>query len=212
MKIVIPALAAAFIATVGAAPSAQAAVIDFGVSALVGSDLSYSGPSLNASTAFDFDGAPLAVTSIGPGDASGLVAFAFPTTPDMFVSLSPTDIMYGTGTLAAPVVKSWTGSTGDVFTETLTAVKEIDRSTPNAITVTLTGMVSDADHVFTDTPVSFILSADQVRGPHGSITASFTNTSAVPEPATWVMLALGFAALGYAAVRRSAKDKTALAI
>ena len=42
--------------------------------------------------------------------------------------------------------------------------------------------------------------------------ASFNSTSTVPEPATWVMLALGFAALGYAAVRRSAKDKAALAI
>ncbi|MFZ0601858.1 MAG: PEP-CTERM sorting domain-containing protein, partial [Roseiarcus sp.] len=167
---------------------------------------------LNASTAFNFDGAPLAVTSIGPGDASGLVAFAFPTTPDMFVSLSPTDIMYGTGTLASPVTKSWTGSTGDVFTEMLTAVKEIDRGTPNAITVTLTGTVSDVDGVFKSTPVAFILSADQVRGPKGSITAEFTNTTTVPEPATWVMLALGFAGLGYAAVRRSAKDKVALAV
>ncbi len=212
MKVLVPALAAALMATVGVSTSAHAALIDFGVSALVGSDLSYSGPSLNASTAFDFDGAPLAVTSIGPGDASGLVAFGFPTTPDMFVSLSPTDIMYGTGTLGAPVTKSWTGSTGDMFTETLTTVKQIDRATPNAITVTLTGIVSDTAGVFKDTPVAFILSADQVRGPGGSITASFTNTSTVPEPATWVMLALGFAGLGYAAVRRSAKDKAAVAI
>ncbi len=213
MKVLVPTLAAAFIATVGVSTSAHAALIDFGVSALIGSDLSYSGPTLDFSTAFNFDGAPLAVTSIGSGDASGLVQFAFPTTtPDMFVSLSPTDIMYGIGTLAAPVTKSWTGSTGDVFTEMLTAVKEIDRSTPNAITVTLTGTVSDTDHVFTDTPVAFILSANQVRGPGGSISAGFTNTTTVPEPATWVMLALGFAGLGYAAVRRSAKDKAAIAI
>jgi hypothetical protein len=37
-------------------------------------------------------------------------------------------------------------------------------------------------------------------------------TSSVPEPSTWVMMALGFAGLGYAAVRRNTKDKAALAI
>jgi hypothetical protein len=44
-------------------------------------------------------------------------------------------------------------------------------------------------------------------GVGGSVT-----TSSIPEPSTWMMLALGFAGLGYAAVRRSAKDKAALAI
>jgi len=34
----------------------------------------------------------------------------------------------------------------------------------------------------------------------------------VPEPSTWVMMALGFVGLGYAAVRRSSKDRSALAI
>jgi hypothetical protein len=37
-------------------------------------------------------------------------------------------------------------------------------------------------------------------------------TSTVPEPSTWVMMMLGFAGLGYAAVRRGSKDKAALAI
>ena len=60
--------------------------------------------------------------------------------------------------------------------------------------------------------VSLIIDATQSGGPGRVISVSGSNSSAVPEPATWVMLALGFAALGYAAVRRSAKDKTALAI
>jgi PEP-CTERM motif len=212
MKIVVPALAAAFIATVGASSAAQAAVIDFGVDAITGADLSYTGPSLNASTAFDFDGSPLAVTSKGAGDASGLVVLSFPTSPDMFVSLSPTDIVYDMGTLASPVTKSWTGSTGDMFTETLTSVKSINRATADAITVVLTGTVTDTDGLFKGSPVKFIMQANQVGGPGDAITASFTNVSSVPEPATWVMLALGFAGLGYAAVRRSAKDKAAIAV
>jgi hypothetical protein len=214
MKIVVPALAAAFIAAVGAGSAAQAAVINFGVSAITGNDLSYtSGSTLDLSTAFDFGASPLAVTSIGPGDASGLTALTFPTTANMFVTLTPTDIEYGTGTLGAPVVKSWTGSTGDKFMETLTAVSAINRATKDAITVTLTGTVSDSAGIFVKSPVEFIMQANQVGGPGTSIIAGFTNTSTtIPEPSTWVMLGLGFAGLGYAAVRRSAKDRATLAI
>jgi hypothetical protein len=36
-------------------------------------------------------------------------------------------------------------------------------------------------------------------------------SSVIPEPSTWVMMALGFIGLGYAAARRSSKDKAALA-
>jgi hypothetical protein len=212
MKIVVPALAAAFIATIGAGSAAQAAVIDFSVAAIAGSSLSYTGPSLDASTAFNFDGSPLVVTGTGPGDASGLTPFAFPTKPNMFVMLSPTDIDYGTGTLASDITKTWTAGDGDMFTETLTKVSEIDRSTPNAVTVTLTGMVSDTDGIFKDSRVKFIMSANQSDGPGTAIAAGFTNSTVVPEPATWVMLALGFMGLGYAAVRRGAKDKAAMAV
>jgi hypothetical protein len=37
-------------------------------------------------------------------------------------------------------------------------------------------------------------------------------TTGVPEPSTWAMLALGFAGLGYAAFRRNAKGRAAVAI
>jgi hypothetical protein len=40
----------------------------------------------------------------------------------------------------------------------------------------------------------------------------FTLGPGVPEPSTWVMMALGFVGLGYAAVRRSSKDRSAVAI
>jgi hypothetical protein len=36
--------------------------------------------------------------------------------------------------------------------------------------------------------------------------------SAAPEPSTWVMLSLGFAGLGYAAVRRGKKERKALTV
>jgi hypothetical protein len=223
MKQVVSALAAAFIATIGASSGAHAALIDFSVAVLDGSGLGYSGPDLNASTAFNLDGATLAVSSVAAGDDSGLTPFEFPPLPtiNMFVSVTPSNIIYGSGTgsVALPgtgIVKAWTGIVGgvdDSFTETLTEVDSINRGTKDAVTITLSGTVSDSLGNFVDTPVHMILQANQVAGHGGSIIAGFTNTTTtVPEPSTWVMLALGFAGLGYAAVRRGAKDRSALAI
>jgi hypothetical protein len=164
---------------------------------------------------FNLDGSLLLVSSLGPGDASGLSPFPIP--PDT-VALAPTVIDYGSGTGSAPlttdVTKSWTGATGDTFTELLTEIGSINRGTSNAITFTLTGTVNDSDGLFVDVPISFIFSANQVGGPGTSISAGFTNTtvtSGVPEPSTWMMPGLGFAGLGLAAVRRVKAQPVSLA-
>jgi PEP-CTERM motif-containing protein len=221
MRKIVPALAAAVIATIGASSAAHAAVnvINFAVGDF-GGTLSFTGPTLESSTAFDLDGSTLEVAALGPTDnASGL------TLGDT-VAVSPTDIVYGAGSgksvLPFSITKEWTASVaegvtpvGDVFTETLTNVLRIDRTAPNAITVFLAGTVSDTAGNFTDVPAFLILQANQVGGPGTVISSSFTNTTVlgtVPEPATWVMMLLGFVGLGYAAVRRSAKDRPALAI
>jgi PEP-CTERM motif len=112
--------------------------------------------------------------------------------------------------------KMWTAG-ADVFTETLDTVVSINRMTTNAITVVFTGTLSDTANFFTDAPATLILSVNQARG---AISAGFTNTATTggtrstptPEPSTWVMMALGFVGLGYAAVRRRSKDRSALAI
>jgi hypothetical protein len=90
-----------------------------------------------------------------------------------------------------------------VFTETLNTVVSIDRTEKNAISVTFGGTISDTSHLFNGDTVSLILQANQAKGPGGVVSAAITNTStsAVPEPSTWVMMGLGFAALGYAASR-----------
>ena len=209
MKIVVTALATALLATVAATSASQAAVIDFGVKA-DGGTLSFTGTRLDLSTAFDLDGSKLSVEDVGPADMSGLAV-------DDPISISPTNIMYEMGTLGAPITKSWTATigphVGDVFTEVLTAVDSINRGTRNAITVELAGTVSDTAGLFIDTPATLLLSATQVRGPGGSISVSLTNSaSTVPEPSTWVMMALGFVGLGYAAVRRGSKARSAVAI
>jgi PEP-CTERM motif len=221
MKKVVPVLAVALIAGLGASSAAQAAVhiIDFSVdiSSTGGGTLSYipgGSSTLDKSSSFDFDGTKLVVEGVGSDDnSSGLVA----GDP---ISLAPSDILYGTGMggtpiLNAPIVKSWTASDGDVFTEKLTEVASINRGTTDDITVKFTGEVTDTFGLFDMTPASMTLAATQDGGPGAAISVSLTNfakTSPVPEPSTWVMMGLGFVSLGYAAVRRGSKNRSALAI
>jgi hypothetical protein len=202
----VAALGAALIATLATGTAVRAATIDFGVVGISGT-ITYTGSNLEASTAIDLDDATLFVSGTGPGDNSGLAAF---DTVSVFAPSPPdTDIIYGSGTgtspLAPEVVLSWMGSNG-AFTETLTTVKEVARnpSSLNSIAVTLLGTVTGPPGSgFIDTPVSLTLTANQEGGPGNTITVSFTNASgvapSVPEPSTWVMMALGFGALGYAA-------------
>jgi hypothetical protein len=206
---VIAALGAAVIAMLGASSAAQAGTIDFGVVG-IGGTIGNTGPDLEESTALDLDEASLFVSGIGPGDQSGLAAF---DTVSVFVPSPPdTNIIFGSGTGTSPlspnVVVSWTGSQG-AFTETLTTVQEVARNpnSPDSIGFTLLGTVTGPpDSGFVDTPVSFTLSATQDGGPGNTITVSFTNatvvTPVIPESSTWVMMTLGFGALGYTGFRR----------
>jgi PEP-CTERM motif len=218
---VVAALGAAVIATFVASSAAEAAMIDFGVSSENGS-VGYTGSSLDVSTALNLDGATLLVLEKAPTDASGLGFFG---TVTLSAATSPpsSELIYGSGTgpgsLGAEVTIRWTATigpgAGDVFTETLTTIQSINRKDLDQIGLTLTGKVSDADKVFKDTPVLFILTANQAGG-SGSITSSFTNTTSfapsIPEPSTWVMMALGFGALGYAASRRRKANGALLSI
>jgi PEP-CTERM motif len=213
MKIVIPALAAAFIATVGASSGAQAAVIDFSAAALCPASctgITYAGTNLGISTAFDLDGSTWLVTRVNTGDMSGLAAGGTFT-------VVPSSVSYGLGggpVTGLDITKMWTATTGPftgtTFTETLTSITSISRGV-NTIGLDFAGTITGG--VFHDTAATMDLTLNQAGGPGNVVSASLTNSaSTVPEPATWVMLALGFAGLGYAAVRRSAKDKVALAI
>ena len=219
---VVAALGAAVIATFVASSAAQAAFIDFFFSARDGS-ITHDGARLDLSSQLDFDGAIMLVMDVAPGDASGLmVGDVISLTAD--TSPASGDVIYGFGDmpsdfptpLKANVILKWPISPGpgaDVFTETLTTVTSINRGTPDAITVTMTGMVSDSKDLFkAATPVQLIMSASEAGG-SGIVGVEFTNTSrlapSIPEASTWVMMALGFGALGYAASRRG-KTKIAM--
>jgi hypothetical protein len=221
-RTVIAALGAAVIATFAASSAAEAAMINFGVASADGA-VTYTGTSLDVSTAFDLDGATLLVLEKNAGDASGLALFG---TVTLSAATSPPSsrIIYGSGTgpgsLGADLTLSWTATigpdVGDVFTETLTSIVSINRATTDQIGLTLTGTLSDVDDVFTDAPVLFSLTANQAGGAGQTITSSFTDTTsttpAIPEPSTWVMMALGFVALGYAAIRRGKANAALLSI
>jgi PEP-CTERM motif len=210
---VLAALGAALTATLGLGSAAHAAIVSFSFGAF--GTITHDGASLDKSTFLDLDGAAFVVMVVDPGDSSGLALFdpinlSAPSSPD------GTTIEYGPGdkpsdfptSLGAEVILSWPVSPApgaDIFTETLTAVDTIDRGTPDEITVTLSGTLSDNDHHFAESPALVVLHATQDLDSF-SPTVTFTNESgtvipSIPEPSTWVMMALGFGALGYAASR-----------
>jgi len=227
MKTVVSALAVAFIATVGAGSVAQAAVhkIDFSAINLCPTTctgISYTGPSLEASMSFNLDGTTWLVDQASTGgDQSGLASGG-----TFALSPVPVIVTYGTGDgpiTGLDIVKTWTATTdvngtpvGDVFTETLDTLASVTRGKAgsNLIGFDFTGTVSDTAGIFKMAPADMVLTLNQAGGSGNFVSASLTNSAmqAIPEPATWVMLALGFVGLGYAAVRRSAKDRSALAI
>lgn len=209
-------LGAAVIAMLGASSAAEAAMINFTLATIDGTPTYSSGDTLDQSTALDFDDALLVVSEVGPNDnASGLIPGEFN------VSIAPTNISYGGGTgpmtLPASVTESWTGDNGDVFTETLTEVDSIDRLTLDQIIVHLSGTVSDSDLLFVNTPAFLVINATQFDGVGSGTSVTFTDsagavtvTPSIPESSTWVMMALGFGALGYAAFRRREANVAAL--
>ena len=215
---VVAAVGAAMVATLGSSSAMHAAAINFNFSAL-GVTILHDGTSLSDSTYLDFVGAIELVTSLGPGDASGLNEFDSIT---LTAEATPASgkIIYGStpGPLGADVILTWPMVAGpgvDTFTETLTTVTSIvtDPSDPGFIGVTLTGTVTDSDDLFTNASVVLSFSATQVGANIPSV--SFSNstmgvTPSIPEPSTWVMMALGFGALGYAGFRRRGANIAAL--
>jgi hypothetical protein len=204
---VIVALSAAVIAVLAASSAAVAATIDFGVNSIDGSITFLGGSSLDQSTTLDLDLAFLAVNEISPSDESG-VALNDVISLTAMTSPPSRQIIYasGLGPLDADVTLTWVATVGPdagaVFTETLTTVAAINRAVSDQIGLKLTGTVSGGS--FMNVPVMLNLTASESMG---LIDVEFTNattsvTPSVPEPSTWVIMALGFGALGYAGFRR----------
>ncbi len=176
----VAALGAAIIATLGTSCATHAATVAFDFSAYDGSII-HDGSSLSNSTYLDLDDSLLVVTSVGPGDDSGL-------NEGDTITASPSRISYGStpGPLGTDVVLSWPMVVGpgvDMFTETLTTVTSIvtlPSVDPDFITVTLTGTLTDTDSLFTNSPVVLMFTATQAGANIPSV--AFSNASAVSPP------------------------------
>jgi PEP-CTERM motif len=215
---IIAALSGGLIAMIAASSAAEAGTIDFGVISIDGSITFLGGPSLDQSNTLDLDLAGLVVNEILPGDQSGLNFFD-PVSLTANTSQVSSQIIYtsGLGSLGAVVTLTWVATSGpgvgDVFNETLTTVTAINRAVMEEIGLELTGTVSDNSGSFFNVPILLNLTASESMG---LIDVEFTNattsvTPSIPEPSTWVMMALGFGAVGYAGFGRRASRRSRLA-
>src|ERR1700677_512650 len=205
------AFGAVVIAMLGASSATHAAAVNFEFSAFDASIL-HDGTSLSDSTFLDLDDALELVTSVVPGEASGLVEGDVITLAGATSPTLSNAIIYGSGPgpLGANVILSWPMVSGpgvDAFTETLTTVTTIVTapSDPDFIAVTLTGTITDSMGLFMNAPVVLMFTATQAGANIPSVAFSNSTTGvppAIPEPSTWVMMALGFRVLGYAGFRR----------
>jgi hypothetical protein len=192
-------MAAAALAAVVCTGSAQAATItiNFGVTAFGGTP-SYTGATLDQSTAFNFGGGTYAVNQIGAGDQSTLALF------DLVALSNPTYGSGNVGSLTGDMTKQWTTVAG-TFTETLTSFI-INRGTPDAITLLLAGTLTGPGGISQD--AFAIVNANQVGGPGKAVNWSLTDTStlgATPLPAALPLFATGLGGLGLLARRRKRK-------
>jgi hypothetical protein len=108
-----------------------------------------------------------------------------------------TDAVFGSGTALGLSASNFS----KVLTFTSDVIPGVDLHNPEGMSFSFADV----------TPAVHITPSGTLGSAHMSVSGTFSATP-IPEPATWVMLGLGFISLGYAAVRRSAKDKSAIAI
>jgi hypothetical protein len=148
-------------------------------------------------------------SSVGPAITLGgdivqayMGSFSITSGAINYLSGTFTDSVFGSGT--SLVLTASSASPGETVT-----------FTSNEIPASALGSGFGVSFAFTDVhPAASTVGVGALRtlAPFTSDISGDFSATPVPEPSTWVMLALGFAGLGYAAVRRSAKDKAALAI
>src|SRR5215469_13293282 len=201
-RVMLFTLLALALPTAALANSSDPITINFSI-VPIGGNPSYTGGTLQSSSAFNFGSGQFLVSGLGMGDQSGL-------NPGDPVTLSPTEITYGSGpsgNLATPLTKTWTDTLG-TFSETLTSFTA-DRTgaNVNAIDMVLSGVVTTPGG--TTEPITATLSANQDGGPGKavgwSLTELATGVTPVPEPGTLGLLELGLlgnGVLGLAGIGR----------
>jgi hypothetical protein len=166
---------------------------------------------------FSEQGRGMTVVSAPPKDLA--TATSISTTswkfPDTFTLLSPFTGSVTSFVLTNPVDLSVSGGAnlgtnmltiivgGKTYTDDLTETENTFKQVVE--TGVLKGPGLPAAGLTSSLNISYTQTGGTGNGISGS--ATFIAYSAVPEPATWAMLLMGFAGLGYAAFRRNAKSR-----
>jgi hypothetical protein len=160
--------------------------------------ISLSPPPLNPPAAASF--------SEDVGTGAFTVEATFDLTKEAIASVSTTISVIHKGMYSAPSGPLFPNGKGlelfDVTTDKVVQTGVLAFSS-SAWTASFTDTIGPGDYEVLVTGTSHT----NALGVGGSVI-----TSGVPEPSTWAMMALGFIGLGYAAFRRNAKGRAAVAI
>jgi hypothetical protein len=218
MKNIIPALAAGFIATTGAVSAAHSATISIGTALNGGTPVlqaqgatpgpvSWSGP-VGAYTINTVNGVDLTATSL---DSNAIDATSTGTHDVLDVYVSVSDVTGLSGLQSA-----LSGLTVNFLTKGWSVMESTYEDNSNMVFGTMNLL---ATHMFTSGPDIFTaLTSVDVTSPF-SVTELYQissnglrgaandtiDISGVPEPSTWAMLGIGFAAMGWVGLTRRRK-------
>lgn len=197
------ALAACSALCVSAAASAAPLVAGSSID-LAGYLQANGGTTLNNATSLDFVSGPAGTASPGVagtvatyGSGTGSLAGFMCMTGTCGSILDITNFAIGAQTINNFFTLTG-GNNASPIAFDLTGITNINRSDPNFLTFTATGNIRYDG--FDPTAAIFLFSAQGTTAT--SFSATTISSSAVPEPATWAMMMLGFGALGTAMRRR----------
>jgi hypothetical protein len=191
---------------------AQAALMDFSLNPAPSATPSYTGSTLDTSTAFNLGALTAVVGTVAGSDTTGAVS-------GETVTFSTAAFTYGSGTgVTSPIslTKTFAG-TGGTYTETLSLVEVTSRATANQINLELFGVLNGpAGSGFVNTPAGLLLSATQAGGTNFAVSWSGTELSNPPNnptplPAALPLFASGLGALGLLGWRKKRKNAAAIA-
>jgi hypothetical protein len=196
-------LAGTALALASTAANAGTVTIGAGSQMSIGGNAQLNGPTptstASQATSIDFLVMPGAVAGAAPGSVTnylGTGTFAGESCAGNTCGLINDIASVAVGASTTPLFTLMDG-----VTFSLTNITSIDRSVSNVLTFQGTGSfggtLNGAGNTIVSTPGSFVFSTQG-----GTLTSFSATAVAVPEPATWALMLLGFGGIGMAMRRR----------